>query len=435
MPTKKNLLGQSAISLSMKVGNQILSFVLMVLLARIMGVNDFGTYLFVWSWVQLLVILSVCGMDMGALRYLGTYAAEKKYKSFDTYKIFGLRIIFTSALLISLCGLFVLEILPDFEPNLYYCFLIGFAVLPFMALIKFYQSILRVWGRVIAGQFSENIIRPGLQIILVILVVAIFQTIGALSAMITLLISTVIACVYTLIMERKEKHPEDTENQTDLMPKGEWLHYGLTMIFITGSAVVLKQTGVIMLGILDGLEESGLFGAASRISYLTTFALTSVNMIIAPRIAGLYTKNNHAALQTLLNEAAIIIAAFTFVVVFILGMGTEFLMGLFGEDFTGASTALRILLISQMIGALTGPVGYLMAMTGHHKQAAYIFFGAAILNIILNFILIPIYGVTGAAIASGLAMVFWNILSVIFVIKNLKLNPSIFTFFNKNKAL
>ena len=54
-------------------------------------------------------------------------------------------------------------------------------------------------------------------------------------------------------------------------------------------------------------------------------------------------------------------------------------------------------------------------MTGKQKTFQYIIFSSAIINILLNFILIPIYGITGAAISSLISLIFRNFVSVYMV--------------------
>jgi O-antigen/teichoic acid export membrane protein len=104
----------------------------------------------------------------------------------------------------------------------------------------------------------------------------------------------------------------------------------------------------------------------------------------------------------------------------------RFLLGLFGDEFVAAYPALVILAAGQIVNALCGTVGSLMIMTRLHREAATVFGGAAALNIALNAVLIPRFGLNGAAIATSTTVVLWNVVMVVLVVRKLGVNPTPF---------
>jgi O-antigen/teichoic acid export membrane protein len=74
-----------------------------------------------------------------------------------------------------------------------------------------------------------------------------------------------------------------------------------------------------------------------------------------------------------------------------------------------ARPALLILAGGQLINALAGSVGLLMAMTGHQVESSIVLAVSAGLNVGLNYLLIPRYGLVGAALATGISTVVWNV--------------------------
>ena len=66
------------------------------------------------------------------------------------------------------------------------------------------------------------------------------------------------------------------------------------------------------------------------------------------------------------------------------------------------------MVIANFFSVLMGQVGQVMALTGHEKITAVAVFFSVIINIILNLILVPDYGMNGAAIATALSIVIWN---------------------------
>ena len=66
-----------------------------------------------------------------------------------------------------------------------------------------------------------------------------------------------------------------------------------------------------------------------------------------------------------------------------------------------------------------------MTMTGHQNRAAVHFGSAAALNIGLNVLLVPPFGAMGAAVATAVSMVAWNLAMLTFVVRRLRLNSTV----------
>ena len=97
----------------------------------------------------------------------------------------------------------------------------------------------------------------------------------------------------------------------------------------------------------------------------------------------------------------------------------DMILGFLGEGFKGAWLALIILSIGNFVSSISGSIGILLQMSGHQKQYNNIITSTAISSIALNFVLIPKYGLLGAAITSSIAKIIQNLLSVAYAKKNL----------------
>ena len=104
----------------------------------------------------------------------------------------------------------------------------------------------------------------------------------------------------------------------------------------------------------------------------------------------------------------------------------EWLMSMFGDAFTAAATALMILTIGQFVNIATGSVGYLLSMTGNETKVRDNVVISGILSVALGIILIPYYGVIGAAIAYACGVASQNLLGVYQVKKYLGFNTLCF---------
>jgi len=188
-----------------------------------------------------------------------------------------------------------------------------------------------------------------------------------------------------------------------------------------------KHTGLIILGNLMNDEAVGIFGAAMRVTMVSTFGLSAANMIVAPMISELYHKNKLSELQRLLTMVALGIFCVTAVFVGILIVGGKWMLSLFGYGFVEGFLPMIVLLIGEICNALCGSVGFIMVMTGHQNAAAIIVAGSLIINVLMCFLLIPPLGLTGSAIATCCATLFWNFAMLVYVNRKLHLNPSVFS--------
>jgi O-antigen/teichoic acid export membrane protein len=93
----------------------------------------------------------------------------------------------------------------------------------------------------------------------------------------------------------------------------------------------------------------------------------------------------------------------------------EFLLGLFGNEFVKGKIVLFILCVGQLVTSFSGPVGVILQMIGKHKVFKNIVLIALVINIVFTMWLTPIYSGIGAAAATVLSIIFWNIASVIYL--------------------
>jgi len=95
--------------------------------------------------------------------------------------------------------------------------------------------------------------------------------------------------------------------------------------------------------------------------------------------------------------------------VFVL-FGERFLALAFGPGYAGGHTTLAILALGQLVNAGMGSVGVLLNMTGHERDTLRGVAIAAVANVVLGLVLIPLFGLEGAATATAVTLIIWNLL-------------------------
>jgi O-antigen/teichoic acid export membrane protein len=317
----------------------------------------------------------------------------------------------------------------EMTTEMQYAFYFGAATLPIMAALNTCRSVLRGFRRIALAQTGELIIRPVLLVISVLAFVFIADS-GPRGSTATGMngFAFLLAACCSIYWLRGTFATQAREAKPVFYPK-EWFSIAFPLLLLSGISILLNQTDKVMLGFLSGAEGVGVYSIAHRITTLISFGLLAVNAIAGPMISRLFATNERQELQRILGlSAAGALAIAIPVTILILAAGRHILL-LFGQSFSSAYDALWILSAGQFVNVLAGSVMLVMTMTGHQKPAFYLMGGCAILNIIFNFFLMPHYGVNGAAAATSISMALWNVLTLIYVWRNLHLDSTIFALF------
>ncbi|KUJ82433.1 hypothetical protein AVO43_11495 [Microbulbifer sp. ZGT114] len=161
---------------------------------------------------------------------------------------------------------------------------------------------------------------------------------------------------------------------------------------------------------------------AQRTAMLTSFVLMAVNLVVAPRFAAMYKQGQMKELHELAVTSVRLMVLSALPVVLFMVVFPEFLMSLFGEGFSKGAHLLQILVVGQFVNVATGSVGYLLSMSGHEKDLRNTVLISGPVAIGLALTLTPVWGATGSAVATALAVATQNLLAVWQVKRRLGIN-------------
>lgn len=193
-------------------------------------------------------------------------------------------------------------------------------------------------------------------------------------------------------------------------------------MMLSGAIIVfLGWADTFVLGVYETNEVIGVYNVALKIATLTSFSLQAINSILAPNIAKYFNNNQLEDTKRLIKFATNTNFYVTLIVVVFIILFHNTILGFFGKEFLSGVWILMILCLGQLVNSLSGSVGLIMQMTGLQKIYQNIVLVALIINIILNFVLTPIYGGIGAAIATVVSIAFWNIYGAIYLRRKLRI--------------
>lgn len=427
---KAQLVKGTGEALVVKGSSLFVSFALTILLSNTMGAEGYGVYAYVFSWINLLIILGRFGFDSVLVRYVAAYQAKHNWGAFSGIMRRSKQIVFLCSFILWLllcASLFFLQ--NRLGPALSVTFLVGAIVLLLEPQINLCQSILRALGHIALSNLPLMVIRPAIVVFIIAAAYFLFgfEITAHFGASIYLLAS-ILALVLIFIILRM-KIPETLHTETEAVYEvREWMNMAWPMLLSSASTILMNRTDVIMLGIFAGTTDAGIYHIVVRAASLTTIGLISVNSIAGPLIAKYYATYQKADLQRTVRLAAWGILALSLPVAVIFIFFGKSLLAVFGPQYIQGYTALVIMLAGQIVNALTGLVGLLMIMTAYQKPELLFNILASVLNIAMNLLLIPRYGIVGAAVATSLTLIAVNLLRVGFVYRNLNVNTTIFTF-------
>ena len=404
-----------------------LAFTTSILLARLMGAAGFGIYSFAVSVLVILRIVALFGLDGILVREVAASRELDRPTRLKGVVIFGT----TATLLLSLAVTVhraaghprrragasgrtpVLSSSPCWPCHRRRCS----AVWP----LSWRPSVCRC-----QRQVAEAILRPCLFLILVGLLVLSLRRhltpeIAAGVHALTYLGALLAAVGYLLPRIRR-----DVWGASATITARAWLGAAAGFALTNAAYVVTENTGVIMLAALADPEAVGIYRAAARYAQLVPFALLAAMLPLRPAISAAFAREDRTAQREAARTAAALAMAIGLPVAIVLIAFGDDLLAVFGSDFGRGRLALTILVLGQVVNVAAGHVGVLMTMTGHEKRFAATVGASAACNAVLNLILIPRYGIDGAAAAAAISLVLWNGVTLVWVIKHLRINPTIF---------
>lgn len=401
-------------SFAIKLANTFLGLLSVIMLARYLGPDGFGLYSYVFALVSLLAIPAQFGLPKLVVRETARAQVAEDWARMRGVWRWTTYVVLVLALSMAMLAMIMAWVYSDrFSGLQFWTFACGMVLMPLMALARLRGAALQGLRRVVLGQLPEGVVRPVLFIVFIFSVPALHintELNAALAMGLHVLASGIAFMLGAWILYIAKPN----QLNADLLPIYEvrrWLSAAWPLALIAGMQQINTYTDIIMLGIFIPASEVGIYRVAVQGAMFVIFGLQSVGMFVSPYFARLYAQSDMERLQRLVTLSSRL-SFFTAVplVTVLMIWGTEILGFLFGESYENAYVPMAILLIGQLINALFGSVGMLLSMTGHERDTARGVMIAAFSNVVLNLILIPEYGMNGAAVATSTTLIIWNVL-------------------------
>ena len=407
-----------------RVASAALVYLTQIVLARWMGSFEFGVYVYVWTWVLLLGGVVDLGLASSTQRFIPQYTGHKQFAllrgflSGSRWLSVGLA---SAIALAGALGVWLLE--PWVRSYEVIPLYLACVSLPVFVLSRVQDGIARSYDWINLALMPAYVLRSLALIAVMAAAYAAGLPTNAATAMIAAILTTWLTTLGQLVVMNRR-----LARQVEPGPKAydvpTWLKVSVPIFMVEGFYLLLTYTDVLVLQQYRSPEEVAVYYAAAKTLALVAFVYFSVAAATAHRFSEYHIAGDRAALSAFMAEAI----RWTFwpslaATVLILAVGKPFLW-LFGSQFVGGYHLMFILAIGPLARATVGPVERLLNMVGEQRACMVVYAAAFAANVALCVVLIPMFGVAGAAMAVSGAMILESVL--LFVVTKERLGLHVF---------
>jgi O-antigen/teichoic acid export membrane protein len=386
-------------------------FLTYIMIPRYYGIDTFGIFNLIFAIIMVGTVISRLGLDIYVIRIIPTLASEKEQVSLFLKAV--LKILFISSFLVTILILLLSNTIDNYlfksiDATLYIKIL-AFMILPY-TLFNVLVEVFRGLDDIKIYSFFRNLSQNGSIALLLAISIFFSLDLNPVYILFSAIAFITTALIFVLYKFLKKK------NITVLI-KGKYNNKILKNsypMFLTASIMfIMAYVDNFMISYYLGEYEVGIYSACISLSMIISFIPMAIGGYISPKISLAYANNNRDEVKNIFKDSFKLIVITSIPIFLTVIYFSDFFLGLFGAAFTVATTTLLIVSIGFLSESLCGPVGFILNMTDNQHLFMRILFISLLINITFNAILIPIYGINGAAIGLLLSMLFWTISSLI----------------------
>lgn len=400
----------SFIIFAMMLLASVIGYAIRLVLSRQLSLEDFGLFYAVFTFVTFFVIVRDFGLNQALIKFIPEFNVKNKLskiKSIALYtfltslaslvivvsilaiisKILGINY-FHNALaqkiLIFLLAYFVFDAFSDF----FAAICLGFHKYLFYSMKLFLTN-----SCVIAGLF-------------------IFKDFGIMSPVIAYILAAFLTVLIYLIFFKKSFTPQKAKIIFSSQLYKKIISFGLPVFLTNAGNTVIGYISILILTYFRPLQEVGVYNIVQPTAVLFTAIAGSIAIVLMPIVSEMLAENKKEAVKTgvkiiykYLSILLIIGAAIIFI------FSESIIKFLFGEQFLSGAAALRILIIAAVFISFAFVNNSVITARGKPLTVTKIVITAAIMNFAASMILVPLYGMNGAAAATLLSSIIMFIVS------------------------
>lgn len=424
--TRSDLARGSALSFAGSATSAVMGLVLIIVLGRTLGDAGSGVVLQTIGAFTIALGVARFGMDSAAIWILPRLLEDDRRNIRPT----GWFLLIISGVIGCVCagvlliGAHIADAVNPSDP-------VAEAVrsivwfLPLASVLLTALSATRALGKVTAYVLVGNVALPSLRPLAIALAVGLGAgTAAAALAWALPLVPAVIAAVVVLGLQLRRMGARTDPGYMRSGIPSRTIRYALPRVVSSSLEQLLIWLAVIVVGMIAGPAAAGVYGAASRFVAAGMIVDTALRVVVSPMFSRLQHRGEKADLEDVYRTATVWLVLFSAPVYLLLAVFAPVALSLLGESFADGEPVMIIMCAGAIITFLAGNIHSVLLMSGRSGLAALNKGIAVALNIALLFVLVPIWGITGAAVAWVIACAVDALLATIEVRSVLRIHVS-----------
>ncbi len=403
MNVRQTVVKNTLLQISLQFFNLLVGVYSISLIVRYLGKTAFGKYGFISSFYFFFLTFLDFGASVVALREVSREREKAGLflANLVTFKFF-------ISIILAFIAITIANIYP-FPQDLRFAISFYSPILLFMAL-EFVQIIFEAdlrYEYIVLASFLWRVAS------LLFVILAIWLNLDLVAIVISFVLAEIIKCLSLYVSSKKI-----IEIKLPVMDIKLWIKMiksaipiGITSILVT----IIRNTDVVMLTKMKGFAEAGLYTASSRLCDISLSLPLALMGSVFPLMSKFYHQDFNYLKRLYQKTFDILSVSGVLLTVLVLALADKVIILLFGSDFIRSVVALRILIFSALFVYLAIGAGSLLIVTDRQRINMWLYTLAALLNIILNIVLIPRLSFIGAAISNVVAMLLVISLTFYFV--------------------
>ena len=403
----------------LKIVGLLVGYGLAIFITNKFGAFVFGQYVTALLIVEILSIISRLGIDTALVRFISRYVHKGASSLINQLFFKSIALVTLSAVVFTLLLLFFSDYIANFM-NLdeEYLLIVSFSFIP---LVLFHMNTQAIRGlkQMMSFSFLNNVAITLFTFILMVVLVAFSSSekLPIYAYVMSVFVMTISSYFLWFFHRAKIVDSKQNNSESELSTKALF-KVSIPLLLGQSMMLIMGKVDLFMLANMTSSDKVGIYNIVLKLSMLAYMGLMAVNSIAAPKFSEIHSSGDIDALKKIVQQSTKTIFWVTFPVILLFLIFPDTILGVFGDEFKLAAMALIILSISKMFSAISGSVGTFLQMVGKQNVFQNILIFTAIINIVLNYLLIPKYGIDGAAFASAISGVIWNVLMIIYIKKN-----------------
>ena len=187
--------------------------------------------------------------------------------------------------------------------------------------------------------------------------------------------------------------------------------------------ILVRWLDVLLVGALVSARDAGIYAVVSRFVLVGALTQRAIIPLLGPRFSALFAVDDYRAAQTLYQTSTAWLVSLSFPFYLLVSAFASVVLLMFGREFEPGATPLAILSLAMLVNIATGPATTILLMGGKASWNLANSYGSLALNAGLNIVLIPAFGITGAAVAWSISILFQNLVPTWQIFRAFRLHP------------